>query len=67
MYGPAFGGRDQPDSRAVQRQRPGDRSEDRGDPRHRACQSRAHNTRWLAWLTEEIGKLGLPVTLRISC
>ena len=24
--------------------------------------SRAHNTRWLAWLTEEIGKLGLPVT-----
>jgi len=25
-------------------------------------QARAHNTRWLAWLTEEIGKLGLPVT-----
>jgi histidinol-phosphate aminotransferase len=24
--------------------------------------SRAHNTRWLAWLTEEIGKLGLSVT-----
>ena len=24
--------------------------------------SRAHNTNWLAWLTEEIGKLGLPVT-----
>jgi histidinol-phosphate aminotransferase len=24
--------------------------------------SREHNTRWLAWLTEEIGKLGLPVT-----
>jgi len=24
--------------------------------------SRAHNTRWLAWLTEEIGKLGLNVT-----
>jgi histidinol-phosphate aminotransferase len=24
--------------------------------------SRAHNTCWLAWLTEEIGKLGLPVT-----
>jgi histidinol-phosphate aminotransferase len=24
--------------------------------------SRAHNTRWLAWLTEEIGKLGLTVT-----
>jgi histidinol-phosphate aminotransferase len=23
---------------------------------------RAHNTRWLAWLTEEIGRLGLPVT-----
>jgi histidinol-phosphate aminotransferase len=22
----------------------------------------AHNTRWLAWLTEEIGKLGLKVT-----
>jgi histidinol-phosphate aminotransferase len=24
--------------------------------------SREHNTRWLAWLTEEIGKLGLEVT-----
>ena len=24
--------------------------------------SRAHNTRWLAWLTEEIGRLGLTVT-----
>ena len=24
--------------------------------------SREHNSRWLAWLTEEIGKLGLPVT-----
>jgi len=24
--------------------------------------ARAHNTRWLAWLTEEIGKLGIPVT-----
>jgi histidinol-phosphate aminotransferase len=24
--------------------------------------ARAHNTRWLAWLTEEIGKLGLLVT-----
>jgi histidinol-phosphate aminotransferase len=24
--------------------------------------ARAHNTRWLAWLTDEIGKLGLPVT-----
>ena len=24
--------------------------------------SRAHNERWLAWLTEEIGKLGLEVT-----
>jgi histidinol-phosphate aminotransferase len=24
--------------------------------------SREHNTRWLAWLTEEIGKLGLSVT-----
>jgi histidinol-phosphate aminotransferase len=24
--------------------------------------SRAHNTHWLAWLTEEIGKLGLKVT-----
>jgi histidinol-phosphate aminotransferase len=24
--------------------------------------SRAHNTHWLAWLTEEIGKLGLSVT-----
>jgi histidinol-phosphate aminotransferase len=24
--------------------------------------ARAHNTQWLAWLTNEIGKLGLPVT-----
>ncbi len=24
--------------------------------------ARAHNTRWLAWLTQEVGKLGLPVT-----
>jgi histidinol-phosphate aminotransferase len=24
--------------------------------------ARTHNTHWLAWLTEEIGKLGLPVT-----
>jgi histidinol-phosphate aminotransferase len=24
--------------------------------------ARAHNAHWLAWLTEEIGKLGLPVT-----
>ena len=24
--------------------------------------ARAHNARWLAWLTEEIGKLGFPVT-----
>jgi histidinol-phosphate aminotransferase len=24
--------------------------------------SAAHNTRWLAWLTDEIGKLGLNVT-----
>jgi histidinol-phosphate aminotransferase len=24
--------------------------------------SRTHNTRWLTWLTEEIGRLGLPVT-----
>ena len=31
------------------------------DPQH-VEKSRAHNTRWLAWLTEEIGKLGLPVT-----
>jgi histidinol-phosphate aminotransferase len=25
-------------------------------------QARAHNTKWLNWLTEEIGKLGLKVT-----
>ncbi|MGB6350209.1 MAG: histidinol-phosphate transaminase [Pseudolabrys sp.] len=24
--------------------------------------ARAHNTQWLSWLTDEIGKLGLPVT-----
>jgi histidinol-phosphate aminotransferase len=28
--------------------------------------SRAHNTRWLAWLTEEIGKLGLKVTPSVA-
>ena len=28
--------------------------------------SRAHNTRWLAWLTAEIGKLGLKVTPSVA-
>jgi histidinol-phosphate aminotransferase len=28
--------------------------------------SREHNTRWLAWLTEEIGKLGLAVTPSVA-
>jgi histidinol-phosphate aminotransferase len=28
--------------------------------------SRAHNAKWLAWLTEEIGKLGLPVTPSVA-
>ena len=28
--------------------------------------SRAHNTKWLAWLTEEIGKLGLAVTPSVA-
>ena len=28
--------------------------------------SRAHNTRWIAWLTEEIGKLGLRVTPSVA-
>ena len=28
--------------------------------------SRTHNTKWLAWLTEEIGKLGLPVTPSVA-
>jgi histidinol-phosphate aminotransferase len=28
--------------------------------------ARAHNTRWLAWLTEEIGKLGLTVTPSVA-
>jgi len=28
--------------------------------------SREHNTRWLTWLTEEIGKLGLPVTPSVA-
>jgi histidinol-phosphate aminotransferase len=28
--------------------------------------ARAHNTRWLAWLTEEIGKLGLDVTPSVA-
>ncbi len=28
--------------------------------------AREHNTRWLNWLTEEIGKLGLPVTPSVA-
>jgi histidinol-phosphate aminotransferase len=28
--------------------------------------SREHNTKWLAWLTEEIGKLGLEVTPSVA-
>jgi histidinol-phosphate aminotransferase len=28
--------------------------------------SREHNTRWLAWLTQEIGKLGLKVTPSVA-
>ena len=28
--------------------------------------SREHNTKWLAWLTDEIGKLGLPVTPSVA-
>jgi histidinol-phosphate aminotransferase len=30
------------------------------------ARSRAHNERWLAWLTEEIGKLGLVVTPSVA-
>ena len=33
---------------------------------HHVERSREHNTRWLAWLTEEIGKLGLPVTPSVA-
>ena len=28
--------------------------------------SREHNSQWLAWLTEEIGKLGLKVTPSVA-
>jgi len=35
------------------------------DTAHVEC-SREHNTRWLAWLTQEIGKLGLPVTPSVA-
>ncbi len=28
--------------------------------------AREHNTRWLAWLTQEIGKLGLKVTPSVA-
>ena len=60
--------RAQPHPRAVQRQRAGDRGRHRGDRRRRACQerSREHNDEWLAWLTEEIGKLGLKVTPSVA-
>src|SRR6266511_3956713 len=36
-----------------------------GDTEH-VERSRAHNDRWLAWLTEEIGKLGLTVTPSVA-
>ena len=36
-----------------------------GDTAHQEV-SREHNTRWLAWLTEEIGKLGLDVTPSVA-
>lgn len=36
-----------------------------GDTAH-VERSRAHNDRWLAWLTEEIGKLGLTVTPSVA-
>jgi histidinol-phosphate aminotransferase len=36
-----------------------------GDAAH-VEKSVAHNTRWLAWLTEEIGKLGLAVTPSVA-
>jgi histidinol-phosphate aminotransferase len=35
------------------------------DTEHQEC-ARAHNTRWLAWLTEEIGKLGFKVTPSVA-
>ena len=35
------------------------------DPAH-VERSREHNSRWLAWLAEEIGKLGLPVTPSVA-
>ncbi len=35
------------------------------DPAHTE-QARVHNERWLAWLTEEIGKLGLKVTPSVA-
>jgi histidinol-phosphate aminotransferase len=35
------------------------------DVEHQA-RSREHNTRWLAWLTQEIGKLGLKVTPSVA-
>ena len=61
MFGPAaYRRRGQSHPRTVQRQRAGDRRRHRRDRGHRAQErSREHNTRWLAWLTEEIGKLGL--------
>lgn len=36
-----------------------------GDAAH-VERARAHNTQWLAWLTEEIGKLGLKVTPSVA-
>ena len=62
LYGPgAHRRRAQPRAQPVQRQHAGDEGRhcrDRGLPRMSEA-SVAHNKKWLAWLSEEIGKLGL--------
>ncbi len=58
----------QPHPRPVQRVDAGDARRGRRARRTPSIseRSRAHNERWLAWLTEEIGKLGLRVTPSVA-
>jgi histidinol-phosphate aminotransferase len=57
----------QPHPRAVQRQHGGDGGGYAANRGQRASgTARAHNEKWLAWLTVEIRKLGLDVTPSIA-
>ena len=51
--------------RCERRQRPVELDRRIEDAAHQE-RSREHNSKWLAWLTEEIGKLGLKVTPSVA-